>query len=804
MSLPSLISRHILLVALVWSVIVFGSLFINSKKDREQMMETAYAEARANLNKDITFRRWGTRHGGVYVPITETQASVPWLEHVAGRDVTTTDGQHLTLLNPASMLRQIMDAYAEDYGVRGRITGRKYLNPGNAPDPWEALQLERFERGETKEVWEVAQLDNKPYLRHLRAMYMEPGCDKCHAVLGYKTGDMRGATGLNLPLAGYYERLDTSLHQLLLTHGAIWLFGLMGIGWTGSRLQRYDREREKNQASLRLYANMFEHSGEAILITDHDNHIVEVNPALERMTGYAFDELQGKNPRVLASGQTSHETYVAMWAALGESGFWQGELWDRHKDGGIYPKWSTISAMRDARGGVTHYFAGYTDISERKDAERRIEHLAHHDALTGLFNRHSLENRLGQALLTARRADEPLAVIFIDMDRFKLINDSLGHHVGDQLLIEVAARLKASVRESDVVARLGGDEFVVVLTGMDSALDATAVTGKILTTLGQPYELCGTTLHSTPSIGVSIFPADGNDVDTLMQNADAAMYHAKEQGRNNIQFFTASMNVAVGERLELERELRLGLERGEFLLHYQPVVDTASGVVVKVEALLRWQNPLRGWVPPLKFIPLAEETGLIESLGTWVLVTACRQLATWRAAGFSVGMAVNLSAQQLRSNQLPGLIRTCIAHNALQPGELELEITESTAMDNPERAIGQLKALRDLGVVLAIDDFGTGYSSLAYLKLLPIQILKLDRSFVRDIETDSNDAAISAATIALAHHLGLKVVAEGIETAGQREFLSVRGCDYLQGYFFGKPVAAAELEVLLRRGPPTG
>ncbi|MDQ5946225.1 MAG: hypothetical protein QG619_1648 [Pseudomonadota bacterium] len=553
-------------------------------------------------------------------------------------------------------------------------------------------------------------------------------------------------------------------------------------------------DRKRAEKALRLYAKVFENSGEAILITDADNRIVAINQSLTRDTGYSQDELLGKNPRVLSSHHTPRDIYQSMWASLRESGYWQGELWDLRKDGVTYPKWAAISAIRNEQGLLTNYIASFTDISERKAAEARIDHLAHHDALTGLFNRYNLESRLAQSLLAAKRENRQLAVMFIDMDRFKTINDTLGHHVGDQMLIEVAQRLLQSVRESDIVARLGGDEFVVTLTSMAGEMDAALVAAKILGTLGAPYLIEGKTLHSTPSIGIAIFPTNGDDANTLMRDADTAMYYAKEHGRNNFQFFTPTMTAAAEERLELERDLRAALSARQFVLHYQPQVTVTEGRVHGVEALVRWHHPERGLIPPLKFIPIAEETGVIEALGAWVLDEACRQLAAWRAEGLTpLRMAVNLSAHQLRSPDLVAQVQATIARHGIRPGELELEVTESAAMNDPERAIAQLKALRDLGVELAIDDFGTGYSSLAYLKLLPIHTLKLDRAFVRDIETDENDAAISAATLALAHNLGLKVVAEGVETEAQRRFLTEHHCDYLQGYLFGKPEPASEL-----------
>ena len=556
------------------------------------------------------------------------------------------------------------------------------------------------------------------------------------------------------------------------------------------------------EQDLRLYANIFEHSGEAILVCDSQNRVVALNHAFTQLTGYTLDDIRGENPRILASSRTSPGTYSALWAALHDTGFWQGELWDQRKDGSVYPKWVAISVIRDTAGKITHYIASFVDISERKAAEERIYRLAHHDALTGLVNRFSLEERLHQALLTAQRAGRQVAVLFIDMDRFKTINDTLGHHVGDELLIEVAKRLQASVRESDIVARLGGDEFVVVLTSVDSGMNAgAAIAGKIVRRLGEVYRIESHELYSSPSVGLSIFPNDGDSAGTLMKNADTAMYHAKSQGRNNFQFFTAAMNVAASERLSLERDLRQALKHDQLELHYQPQVRTLDRRVYGVEALLRWRHPVQGWIPPMKFIPLAEETGLIEALGLWVLERACRQRAEWRTKGIEAGcMAVNLSPRQLFSPRLVEQTREIMVRHGIGPGELELEVTETAAMSDPERAIQQLKAMRALGLQLAIDDFGTGYSSLAYLKLLPIQILKLDRTFVRDIEIDDNDAAISTATIALAHNLGLKVVAEGVETEGQRAFLAAHGCDYLQGYLFSKPLAAEAATAYLARG----
>ncbi|MBU1395962.1 MAG: EAL domain-containing protein, partial [Gammaproteobacteria bacterium] len=471
----------------------------------------------------------------------------------------------------------------------------------------------------------------------------------------------------------------------------------------------------------------------------------------------------------------------------------------RMPDGRI--KWvnERCETRYDAQGKALLSTGTVQDITERKLAEAQISQLAYHDALTGLLNRFSLQSQLEQALSMAHREQRTLAVVFLDLDRFKTINDTLGHAMGDALLKDVAYRLRDNVRDSDIVARLGGDEFVVVLTEVDDATAAARVADKLLQALAERYPIGENILRSTASIGLAMYPNDGEDSDTLMKNADIAMYHAKSQGRNNVQFFTAEMNQAAVKRLMLEHDLRMAVEISQFELHYQPQLDSRDGRIIGVEALVRWRHPRDGLVSPAVFIPVAEETGLILPLGEWVLNEACRQRRTWRDAGLQgVTMAVNLSAHQLHSPALLTQVAQALEKHGLAGADLELEITESVAMHNPDSSISQLKALRDLGVRLSIDDFGTGYSSLSYLKLLPIHTLKLDQSFVRDIETDVNDVAICTATIALAHSLGLAVIAEGVETEAQRLFLASHQCDFMQGYLFSKPLPAAEALAFLK------
>ncbi len=556
--------------------------------------------------------------------------------------------------------------------------------------------------------------------------------------------------------------------------------------------------QKKAEEELHLYANVFHSSGESIIITDKDKNIIAINSAFTDATGYTFDDLEGKNPRALSDGKTKVDVYKNMWSDLNSKGYWQGELNGRKKNGEIYPKWMSISVSYGTAGEVLNYIASFADISDRKADQERIHYLAHHDALTGLINRFSLEERLSQALHTAQRNGTKLALMFIDMDRFKLVNDTLGHAAGDDLLIEVAKRLEASVRESDIVARIGGDEFVVVLSEVKNSNSAASVARSIVDKLGQYYLINNQQVFSSPSMGISLFPCDAVDSDALMKNADSAMYHAKEQGRNNYQFFTESLNSDANDRMELENDLRFAIENKQFVLYYQPQYSCSEKLYCGVEALVRWIHPVKGMISPDKFISIAEETQLIVALGMWVLEEACRQLHNWKKTyHMPMKVGVNISALQLQDVNLIEKIESLMDVYQLEKGELELEITESTVMKDPDKAILTLLEIRKLGVGLAIDDFGTGYSSLAYLKLLPIDTLKLDRTFVSDLEFDKDDAEISAAALALAHNLGLSVVAEGVETQAQAKFLIDHDCEILQGFYFSKPLPAEEVEDLL-------
>ena len=558
-------------------------------------------------------------------------------------------------------------------------------------------------------------------------------------------------------------------------------------------------ERKNAEEQIRKLSQAVEQSPSSIVITDLEPNIIYVNRTFTENTGYAPDEVIGKNPRILKSGKTSKQVYDDLWAHLVKGETWRGEFINRRKNGSEYFESVMISPVRDVNGKITNYLAIKDDITEKKLAAEREIYLAHFDQLTGLPNRTLLQDHFKYALSMAERSVENLAIVFLDLDHFKDINDTLGHSVGDRLLVEMARRLKSAMREADTVSRMGGDEFIFILPKTDEN-GAAHLVKKLIEVVSAPCQIEQHQLIVTPSIGIAIYPEDGTDMEVLSQNADAAMYQAKQAGRNGYRFFTQAMQIQSARHLQLANELRQAITRNQLQLNYQPQISVQDGHLVGVEALLRWHHPELGTISPAEFIPIAEDTGLIIPIGEWVLRTALMQMKIWLERGFvSMTMAVNLSAVQFRQANLPDTVSGILAEVGLSPEYLELELTEAVAMDDPQAATAMMDSLHERGIRLSIDDFGTGYSSLSYLKRFRVSKLKIDQSFVRDITDDPEDKAIVVAIINLASGLGMHTVAEGVETAAQLAFLRLQGCDEVQGYYFSKALTSDDFETFVRQ-----
>ena len=557
-------------------------------------------------------------------------------------------------------------------------------------------------------------------------------------------------------------------------------------------------QRKRHEAELQLADTVFANSLEAMLITDSEGTIIRVNPAFTAITGYAAAEVIGQNPRILKSGRHEPEFYREMWQAILGKGTWEGEVWDKRKNGEVFPKWLTISATRDANGEIKSFVSCFSDISLRKATEEKIQFLAHHDPLTGLPNRLLLRDRFSQMRDLHRRSGKRMAFIYLDLDHFKRINDSLGHPVGDALLIAVVGRLRTCLRDSDTLSRQGGDEFILLLGEVDGPEAVARIAEKIQNGLLQPFEIEPHSLSTSASLGIALSPDDGTDFDTLLQKADTAMYHAKESGRQAFSFFSAEMNARANRRLSLTNRLRRAIDRQELSLCYQPQVYADSRHIFGAEALLRWNQADGSSVSPLEFIPIAEESGLILPIGDWVLAEACRQARRWKDGGNDWKIAVNVSGKQLLRTEVVEELRRHTRDAGISPQQIEIELTESTLMEDSESVCDVIAELKSIGTSVAIDDFGTGYSSLSYLKRFRVDKLKIDRSFIADMNRDSTGGALAQAVIGIARSLKLRAIAEGVETVGQLDLVQRYGCNEIQGNYFSQPLTAEKFEAFAR------
>lgn len=561
--------------------------------------------------------------------------------------------------------------------------------------------------------------------------------------------------------------------------------------------------REAHEEAMRLASSVFNNTSEAIIITDHENRIHSVNPAFSKITGYSEAEAIGHSPALLSSGRHGDDFYEQMWQTLKTEGSWQGEIWNRRKSGELYPEWLSINTVRNTETHeAVRYIGLFSDITQRKKYEEDIWYQAHYDALTDLPNRLLFSAKLQEAIAKQKQEALPFALLFIDLDRFKEVNDSLGHSFGDLLLLEAAQRLQQVFGRNNVVARLGGDEFTAILSGLHTVEEIESYAEKATRELRKPFILNGEELNFiSGSIGITLCPNDAKDMETLLKHADMAMYRAKEAGRNTYRFYTDEMNQHAMHRIRLEEELRHAIKEQQFQLHYQPKLDLITQQIVCVEALIRWQHPEKGMVSPMDFIPLAEETGLINEIGFIVLELACQQLQTWRANDFSIKqIAVNVSSVQFEEPEsFFARFDQILAEHQLSKNDIKIEITENLLMKQNEQVINQLNQHRDHGLTVAIDDFGTGYSSLSYLQVFPLDELKIDQSFIRHLDDAPRNKTLVQAIIAMGHALNMKVIAEGVENQSQMDFLLANGCDVAQGYLLSRPASASELEIWLKK-----
>ena len=652
--------------------------------------------------------------------------------------------------------------------------------------------------------------------------YVSPNLEM---LLGYPTAEMIGQTPFDLMPTREAERVkhifftqiakdelpinrlvNKNLHkngqEVILETSGVPFYDDSGVfsGYRG--IDRDITASFKQEQKEKMAVMVQDNTSEAVMVIDENLRIVSINPAFTKTTGYTFDEILGKTPKVLSSGRQDKFFYQKMWEAINDLGYWQGEIWNRRKNGEVYPEWLNINSIKDEAGKVIYYSAIFSDISSQEHIRKRLHTLAYYDDLTGLPNRELFHDRLDNALTQSHRNDKKLGLMFLDIDRFKNVNDSLGHKVGDLLLSAIAKKLQECIRDSDSVSRIGGDEFTILVNDITQPEDTIIVAQKIIDAFSKPLKLPdGLELYATTSIGICVYPDDGSNSDTLIKNADTAMYRAKESGRNNYQFYTKEMSQYFSERLSLETDLHKAISQNELSVAYQPQVSLLTGEIIGFEALVRWNHSKHGWIPPSKFIPIAEDSGLIYQIGEWVLKQACQQIKLWHECfDPKLKVAVNVSSHQLCKSDVVNSILDIIDSFNLPHEAIELELTESSLMDNVESVSHTMDKLSKTGIQLAIDDFGTGYSSLSYIKRFSIDKLKIDKSFVQDISTDKNDVEIVTAIIAMANNLGVEVIAEGVEKKEEAVFLHEHGCHEIQGYYFSKPKFAEEINAMLEEG----
>lgn len=790
------IEKYTLLALIVWTGIFVFSYITNLNNEKETVHQLAVNEIRSNFHDIDTFRGWISSHGGVYVPISEKVVPNPTIAHFPDRDIETTTGKQLTLINTPYLLKQLSSN--DPVRFNAHMTGLNPINPANRPDEWETDALQLMINGK-KEVCEIVEYNSAPHMRLIRPAVFNEKCASCHTDKTYKNGDVLGGLTVSVPMQPYFDKLSMITQELKTTHGILWFIGLTGILFVSRNQKKHEDKRKLNEDYLRQSSVAFNNLSDGLIITDTNMETIAVNNAFTEITGYEMNDLIDNDLTLLKLNNYGENEYSEIINSLEKQGQWQGEIEFISKDSNLNPFHLSINSVHDDNDVLTNYIFVYSDIRERKNFEQTLEYLAQHDHLTDLPNRMLLHDRISHAIVQAERHDKKVAIIFLDLDNFKNINDSVGHNTGDTVLIQAAQRLKKTIRKGDTLARHGGDEFIIVMEDFNSEQDISILCKKLLKSIKAKFLVNGESYFLGASIGISVYPDHGATVSDLISKADIAMYKAKADGKNDFKFYSTALNKKLLNRIKSETELHDAIKNKEFVLHYQPQVSIETNEIIGVECLVRWEHPTQGLIYPDNFIPAAEELDLMVPIGEIVFDKACAQMFDWHNRGIDVGiMAVNISGKQINNKKLHEYVTNVLHKYEIPSNRLELEITENYIMKQNEQSVNALEELRNSSVHISIDDFGTGYSSLSYLKKLPINKIKIDRTFVEGVPADPHDKAIINAVVAIGKSLNYKVIAEGVETAEQLKFLAEVGCDEYQGFFCSKALPAREFENMLR------
>jgi diguanylate cyclase (GGDEF)-like protein len=799
--LLSKFKKHIALPLVLfglWTLVVVLSLSWNILQIQETMLHSATLTAQAGYEKDVLYRRWNAGFNGVYVRPNETSPPNQYLKP-EDRTIVTNKGEILVMLNPAYMARQVFELTKDKIGIQSRITSTRPINPANTPDSWELSALQKLESG-VQEVTEIMDRNGSKNLRFIKPLFTEKACLNCHAQYGYKEGDLRGGLSIIIPLEPYQKIANEHTFSISLAHFMVWIIGLLGISYASFKYQesvQKERESEIYQKEYDTLQLVMDGVGDSIVMISHDHKLKLCNTAAKSF--YSLDAMVAENScyRAIAGTDSACELIEGQRCPM----IVVKELKKpttlithrKDKTGQERTMELLVTPLWNEDGSFRGIIESARDITERVKAERKLVYLAHHDTLTQLPNRSFFEESLIGRLRDVKFGKDQLAVMFVDLDRFKNINDTFGHNTGDYVLIEIANRLKKIIPTYGIVSRFGGDEFTVLLTSFDNPSVVSELAHKIIEAISEPLYIKDYEFYISASIGISLAPKNGTNITSLMKCADSALYSAKNSGRNTYLFFT-EMDTDGLKPLHIESALKQAINHHKLNLVFQPLVWSSTGKMMGMEVLSRWNHEKFGNVPPARFIPIAEETGLIISLGRQVLLEACHLCKQWNLLGKQKYIVtVNVSPRQFMRQDLFKTITDTLEITQLEPQYLEIEVTESSIMSDMESAVKILKQIRNLGIGVALDDFGTGYSSLSYLKAMPLSVLKIDRSFVKDIGVDKRNDSFIRTMISLAHTLDLEVIAEGIETEQQKKLLIEYGCDVLQGYLFSKPLPPQEI-----------